>query len=382
MSVPKLARGSDNHSWPARLLTELQRYEALNCYLRQSLMQRLASDSWFENRVIRYVLQRLSWVRDTEETFRVANLGSALNADEIFRVLSGSAQDFDERLFDALAEVRLIAWARNQGYSHIEKLQTGTGHPTPDFQMEKEGRVHLAEAKHFRVRDYLAYFIADRFEGLAFVTGKLTHFGLDVEISYEYQTRMYEIRKNRIQWVDRARQELTASALSAFEQKLSNDPHAKIPILDGLFVVRRSQSVGPGRVSPALIGSLCPKETAQWCLARLRDDLLGKLGQIKGCHGAVGDHADQAIVFFSGVDEWEPEWSVVWDALDANDEEAWKQVSAIKQAADQLIGIPFELIVGRYQKKGRGPNGKARHGPMQYLPFSWEKKARPHKAWR
>jgi hypothetical protein len=138
-------------------------------------------------------------------------------------------------------------------------------------------------------------------------------------------------------------------------------------ILDGLFLVERSDLISPGRVFPALMGMLDPGKTVEWCLSRLRDELLDKLRQIKGFMDATKTQADLAIVLLSGIDEWQPEWSVVWEALDANDGASWKQVSAIRNAADQFIGVPIELIVGRYQKIGRGPNRE-----VQYVPFSWQ----------
>ncbi len=47
-------------------------------------------------------------------------------------------------------------------------------------------------------------------------------------------------------------------------------------------------------------------------------------------------------------------------------------VDQIKKDADALIGMPFELIIGRYQKKGRGPGGEVQYGPMGYGTFPWK----------
>jgi glycerate-2-kinase len=178
------------------VLSKLQEYEALNHYLRRSLKQRLVSESWFENRVIRYVLQQSSWVRELDETFQAADLDSVPNSGEIFGVLRGSAQDFDERLFDALAEVRLVAWARGQGYDQVEKLKVRAGHPTPDCRMERDGRICLAEVSHFQLRDYLVYLVADRLEGLGLKMDMLKQFGLSVDTTSKYLQKRDDIVRN------------------------------------------------------------------------------------------------------------------------------------------------------------------------------------------
>lgn len=350
-------------------MNELQNHKTLYRHMSLSLEQRLASASWFENRVIRYVLQQFSWIRELEVTFQAADLGSVLYSSEIFSVLKGSAQDIDERLFDALAEVRLLAWARGQGYSNIAKLQTNAGYPTPDFLMKRDDKVFMAEAKHFRARDYLVYFVADRLEGLALKTDTLKQFGLSVETGSKYAQKRDDILKDRPYWVANTRRQLVEEAFLELLQALEATPNEQQAILDGLFLVKRNDLISPGRVFPVLKGTPNQGKTTERCLSRLQAELLDKLKQIKGFMAAKRTQVDRAIVFFSGVDEWSPEWSVIWEALDANDEAARKQIYAIKQEADELIGIPFELIVGRYQKNGRGPQGEVRYGSIDYVPF-------------
>lgn len=87
-------------------------------------MRRLHSEHWYESRIIRYILRNSAWVDDLEVTFREAKLDSICNSKEILGVLQGTELDYDETLFDALAEVRLARWARSCGYQEIEKLQT------------------------------------------------------------------------------------------------------------------------------------------------------------------------------------------------------------------------------------------------------------------
>lgn len=291
------------------MLNELQQYKTLNRYLLRSLRQRVTSESWFENKVIRYVLQQSPWVKKLEATFQAADLDSVPNSGEIFGVLRGTAQDYDEKLFDALAEVRLVAWARGRGYQQVTKLEAGAGHTTPDFHMEKDGRVFLAEAKHFQVRDWLVYFVADRLEGLALKTGMLTHSGLSVEMASKYSQQRDNILANRASWRAKARQALTEAEFLSWVQSLPNNEDAQIEIMDGLFALEHSKHMSPGRVSPAVTGTFDPKETARLRLDRLESELKGKLTQIKRFMDATGAHADQAVVFFSGIDEWEPEWS-------------------------------------------------------------------------
>ena len=357
------------------MLDQIQRYEMLNRYLSPSLKQRHSSKDWFENRIIRYILWESCWVQELETAFQAADVDSVPNAEEIFGVFDGTAPEYDEQLFDALAEVRLARWAKTQKYVKIEKLKRATNCPTPDFCMRREGKIVLAEAKHFRVRDYLVYFVAERLEGLALVTGGLTSFGLQVETGNDYNRQRNDLVSNRNLWIAKARAELTEEWLRRAEEELEGDEGAKVPLLDGLFVVGRSATVSPSRVSPALMGMLDPKETVKLCLSKLQGDLTKKLVQIKQFMGTTGTHANEAIVFFSGIDEWEPEWNQFWSTLDAKEEWAWDCVDQIKKDADALIGMPFELIIGRYQKKGRGPGGEMRYGPMAYGPFPWSHRA-------
>jgi hypothetical protein len=238
--------------------------------------------------------------------------------------------------------------------------------------MEGDGKICLAEARHFQPRDYLVYFVADRLEGLALKTDTLKQFGLLVEMESKYAQKRDDILKNRALWVADTRRQLTEEAFLELLQALEATPNEQLAILDGLFLVERGDLISPGRVFPALMGMLDPGKTVAWCLSRLQDGLLDKLRQIKGFMDATGTQADLAIVLLSGIDEWQPEWSVVWEALNADDGAAWKRLSAIRTVADQQIGIPFELIVGQYQKQRRGPSGEVRYGPMQYVPFSWQ----------
>jgi len=366
--VPGLSIGSAQQLFSRKI----SQFPLLQQYLVPSLQSRLQTEHWFENRVVRYVLRDSSWVQDLENTFQESQFDSIDNSEEIFGIFQGTEQDYDEQLFDALAEVRLARWARCQGYREIEKLRRAQKSSTPDFRMKRDAKIVLAEAKHFRVRDYLVYFIADRLEGLGLMTGGLPRFGFLVDTGNDYNRQRDNLVSNRSLWIGKARAELTEDWLRRAERQLESDDGAEAPLLDGLFVVRRSATTGPGRVLPALMGMLDPKETVKLCLSKLQGDLTKKLGQ-KEFMGATGTNANQAIVFFSGIDEWEPEWDKLWSTLEGQQGQwAWDYVDQIKKDADTLIGMPFELIVGRYQKKGRRLGGEVQYGPMEYVSFPWK----------
>jgi hypothetical protein len=344
----------------------------LNRYLAPSLTKRLQGDSWYENRIIRYVLRDSIWLGDLENTFSEARLNAIPNSEDIFNVLQGTELDYDERLFDALAEVRLARWARIRGYQEIEKLKVEQSHRTPDFLMKRQGKVVLAEAKHFRTRDYLLYFVAEQLEGLALKTDGLTRFGLQVETGNKYDQERDAVLQDRDIWLERTRCELTETLLFLLEQYLGCNENAAIEILGGLFEVKRSKTIRVGRVSSTLAGMLSPRETVMLCLSKLQGELMGKLKQIKDFMNTKQIRATRAIVFFSGVDEWEPEWAEVWSTLNDNGEQwAWDCVASIKAAADALINIPFDLIVGRYKQKNK-KGGVVRYGSVEYVSFPWK----------
>lgn len=182
--------------------------------------------------------------------------------------------------------------------------------------MEGQGRVALAEAKHFRTRDYLVYFVAERLEGLALKMGRLTQFGLSISTTDKYDRYRKDILSNRQLWLGRVRAELTEDYLLSLEQKLASNPGAQIEVMDGLFMLECSKIAGAGSVYHALIGTLAPKQTVRLCLSRLQDEVMRKLGQIRRFIDAKGSRATEAIVFFCGIDEWEPEWAEVWSTLE------------------------------------------------------------------
>ena len=367
----------DNELASKQFLSSIQRFPLLAKYLAPSLTKRLKSEHWYENRIIRYVLRGSAWVDGLETTYREAKLDSVLNSEEIFAYLQGTEPDYDEKLFDALAEVRLVRWARSQRYEAIEKLMKDPSHPTPDFLMKGDAKTVIAEAKHFRVKDYLAYFVEDRLEGLtlklALKTGKLSNFGLEIKRGDKYEEERDAILKYRTQWVTKARAELSETWFASLVRDLEKNPLTESNILDGIFAVRRSKTAGRGRVDLSLIGILDPIETAKQCLSRLKDQLMEKLKQIKTFMDARQISATQAIVFFSGMDQSEPEWDELWSTLEAEGEQwAWDCVDSIRSAAGVLIKIPFELIVSRRKVKAGEQAGVVTYGSVEYVPFPWK----------
>ena len=306
------------------------------------------------------------WVNDLERTFSEAQLDTIRGSEEIFGVLRGEAPDYDLQLFDALAEVRLTRWARVSGYHEIEKLQTIARTKTPDFRMKQNGQTILAEAKHFRVRDYLPDFVHDRLEGLALKTGVLTRFGLNIEADERYdqeRDRLLGACRSSLErgYRERARCELTEDWLSSLERQFRCDEDAQVPILDGLLTVKRNTRVGSVELSQT--GFLDPTKTVRLCLVKLFSELTVKLMQIKGFWDDARTDATQAVVFFSGIDPWQPEWDALWDVLFSRNklspEEsrcAWDCVRFIREAATALINpLPFELIVGKGNPVQYGP---------------------------
>jgi len=358
-----------------RFLSNIQPFPVITKHLTPSLTIRLQSEHWYENRIIRYVFnvpRGSDWICDLESTFREAKLDSVLNSEEIFGSLKGKDPDYDEKLFDALAEVRLVHWARSRGYEVIKKLKTDPSHPTPDFSMKRNAKNVIAEAKHFRVRDYLVYFVADRLEGLGLKTGRLANFGLMVETGDQYDVKRNEILRDRHLWMTKARTELSETWFSSLVRDLENNHAVESDILDGLFVVKCEETVSTGRVCPSLTESLSSTETVALCLCKLQVELMGKLEQIKVFMDTKQMDATKAIVFFSGIDQWQAEWDELWSTLeDGREQWVWNYIDSMRSVADALIKIPFELIVGRYKAKAGELAGErvVRYGDVQYVPF-------------
>ena len=188
--------------------------------------------------------------------------------------------------------------------------------------MKREARVTLAEAKHFRVRNYLVDFVADRLEGLALKTGGLKEFGLQVGTEGKYAQMRDSILVNRKSWIKKTRTELTEEVFSSLEQSLERCRDARIEILDGLFAVEQDGTASAGRVFPTMTYWLDPKATVELCLSKLEGELLNKLRQIKQFLETTPLAADHGIVFFTGIDQSEPEWDVLWSTL-GSDQERW-----------------------------------------------------------
>ena len=158
-----------------KLLQKLNECPLFSTFLGPSLQQRISMPHWFENRFIQAIFRNTGWIEKHERLLVEADIGRVKNSDRIFDDLDGGDLDYDLKIFDVLAEVRLILWARENGYTDIEKLIPG-GKSTPDYLMRKNGKVTIAEAKHFRERDFLPEFVEDRLSGLVLKTGyRLPH---------------------------------------------------------------------------------------------------------------------------------------------------------------------------------------------------------------
>ena len=120
---------------------------------------------------------------------------------------------------------------------------------------------------------------------------------------------------------------------------------------------------------------MTPMATVKLCLSKLEGELVKKLQQIKEFMEVTGAGADHGIVFFSGIDQWEPEWGVTWSTLGSDQERwVWQQVKSVQENARATIGMPFDLIVGRYTEHEPAPGGEMSYGPIEYSPFPWNPK--------
>lgn len=352
---------------PMSHLTEfqqnIQQFPMLCKYLSPSLCERLERQDWYDNRLIRYVLEPAHWEwikRHWEQEFLSAQLDQVKNSEEIFGPLRGLADDYDEKLFDALAEVRLVRWARHDGFQCIEKITRDGPGRFPDFAMLKDTSEVLAEAKHFRERDFLPDFVNDRLQGLAlklFLEGRvLRECGcLSAGTTIEYSRRRDECLQNRSAYLNRARQELTEEWFLSVAPGLVKDNGASTQVLDGLIKVAQIASVG---------GSLSPKQTATLMLEKLDGDLMGKLEQIREFMNNSHRTPSIAVVFFSGTEPWQIEWDVLWKEMKSSIDPSqwpWDHIKLIADKAKVLMPVPFELIIGQ-------------GNPVKYAPFPWAPK--------
>ena len=318
------------------LSRKIQRFTLISRYLGPSLANRVRDNHWYENRVIRYILKDSPWIGDVlEVTFQEAQLDRVPNSSEIFSALQGTEPDYDERLFDALAEVRLARWARLNGYSNIVKLRLVKSGRTPEFSMNLDGGVALAEAKHYRARDFLPSLVGERLEGLALRTGAQVAVDLWVNT-----TRKYEKERQCVtdpgQWIRRIREELTESWYLSLVQQPSLNSDKEV--LDGLLNLEMTE--GQGIVIPSWGGNLNPLKTAEHFLKRLEYDFVDKLAQIKGFINREQIGATQAIVFFSGTDPWNIEWGILWEKVEAEKDPSqwpWNRIRAMYEEAKSLI---------------------------------------------
>jgi len=174
------------------LLHKLDQFPLFLQYLGPSMRERLDRADWFQHRIIRDIHLDSSFVDRYENLLKAARILEVENASRIFEALSGNNMDYDLELFDVFAEVRLICWARENGYINIEKLIAVSGQ-TPDFSMDKHKVKTIAEAKHFRARDYLLDFVYDRVGGLLVATGQYERINISIKTTSKYRDKRAEL---------------------------------------------------------------------------------------------------------------------------------------------------------------------------------------------
>jgi len=341
------------------LLQKIKQQQLFSRYFGPSLRQRVNTCHWFENRFIRAALRDTGWIEKHERLLREADIATVDNSDEIFSGLDGHDPDYDLKIFDVLAEVRLIRWARDNGYSNIEKLVPGT-QSTPDFLMRNGEILTIAEAKHFRERDFLPEFVEDRLIGLVLKTRCLNQFGIFAHTTQKYDQEREKLLRTRLesehQYRDSVREELTEEWLKRLEVSLAEHPEHETEIVNGLFVVSRSEA--PYDVG---VGWGLSTHGVELMLEKLGGNLMKALQQIRTFidGNPLGKVPIKALVFLSGTDPTRIEWDDMWQALyEADSGTSWEQVERIHKEASQLVGVPVQLIVG----KG---------SPVRYVSFPW-----------
>lgn len=300
---------------------------------------------WFENRFIRDMYLGTSFVDRYERLFEKANLDTVKNSTHIFSHLKGNAGDYDSQLFDVFAEVRLICWARENDYTNIEKL-VPCSMQTPDFLMDKFGAKTIAEAKHFRARDYLLDFVYDRLGGLLVKTGQYRKIDLLIETTPKYRNFREALVKQtaatRAEHIQKTRDEIPDNLLQKMvETGASHD------LLDGLISVKITSGTGLSIVRS--VGRQNPLEISQLMIDKLKGNLYKALEQIKQYKNTQNFEVTNlnGLVFLSGTGPEEKEWDTMWDMLlKYKDNEVLERVINLRQEARKLSDIPFELIAG------------------------------------
>jgi hypothetical protein len=357
-----------------KLLQKLNGCPLFSGSLGPSLRQRINAPHWFENRFIQAILRDTGWIEEHERLLVEADIGEVKNSDKIFGDLDGGDLDYDLKIFDVLAEVRLIRWARENGYTNIEKLIPG-GKPTPDYLMRKDAKITIAEAKRFRERDFLPEFVEDRLKGLVLKTGCLTEFGVMVDTTDKYARERENLLRTRLEdehrYRDAVREELTEEWLEALEDSLSDDPGEEPEIVNGLLVVRRVEI--PHEASVGLFGLYKNQRAAELMLEKLCGNLMTALKQIKSFieGNLAGGIPSRALVFLSGTSSWSMEWDDMWRALRRyGDSTICEKVKEIHCEASELIKLPFELIVAKHREE-LTELGSQTTMTLEYAPFPW-----------
>ncbi|OGN89973.1 MAG: hypothetical protein A2158_04160 [Chloroflexi bacterium RBG_13_46_14] len=340
-----------------------------------SLQMRIDKPYWFENRFIQYILRDNDWIEEQEELMKNSDIEKVENWNRIFSDLNAASPYYDLEIFDTLAEVRLIHWARENGYTDIGKI-IPSNEPTPDFRMNKNGEVIIAEVKHSRWRDYLPDFIEDRLNGLILETGYLSRFGISVYTSDMYgQMREFFLETRRgceLGYRDVIREELTEEWLKQMECNLDKNPNFYKEIILNLFIMQRDDFPG---VRVGLFGPLKnEKDAAKLMLKKLCGNLMKALKQIESFIDANStiDIYSRALVFLSGTDSWSKEWDNMWEMLEHNEGTVWEKVKAINHKASEMTRLPFELIVGKDKKEPTTIAGRpATKRLLEYISFPW-----------
>lgn len=342
-----------------KLIQKLRECPLIFRYLGPSLLQRIETDYWFENRFVRSMIRNTGWIEQHEQLLVEAEIDQVGGSDQIFSALNGNDPYYDLKLFDSLTEVRLIRWARQKGYTNIEKLTTGDK-KVPDFLMKRGEESIIAEAKRFRERDYISEFIEDWLSGLVMISGLLSRFGISLRMTDKYDRTRQQLldarRQHELEYREKIREELSKDWLEKTEACLESKPQQEFSVIDDLFIIWKSEIP----MDTGFITSLA-ETSPKVIFEKLKGNLFSSLEQINSYITARNEKGtpDKAIIFVSGTGPWSYEWDTFWETLSTgSDPELLDMVKETEQIAGELINIPFDLVVGK-------------DNPLRYVSFPW-----------
>jgi hypothetical protein len=151
--------------------------------------------------------------------------------------------------------------------------------------------------------------------------------------------------------------------LSSINQFFTDSSLDTIALLGGLIIVEKSKEVGELHVGTSV--SLNYFHTFTLMFDKIEGDLINALKQIRDYIDSSDDKItiSKALVFVSGTSLEQQEWATMWETLNGSYEErVWNRVTKLRETAQGLIRVPFDLVV-------------AMDNPIKYDFFPWTRSA-------